>query len=69
MRLLHIRVKLIVLTSIAKLEQVIDLLKIKSQGKRTISDFKKYEANLSVYKQPQLKWVRRFVPSFQIGKY
>ena len=48
MRLLHIRVKSIVLTSIATPRRAISLLKIKSKGKRTINDFKKYEANLSV---------------------
>ena len=65
MRLLYIKLKSIVLTSIATPGLAIGLLKIKSNGKRTINDFKKYEANLSVYNQPPLRRVRRLVRSAQ----
>ena len=69
MRLLHIRVKSIVLTSIATPWRAIGLLKIKSKGKKTICDFKKYEANLYVHNQPPLRWVKRLVPSAQSERF
>ena len=69
MRLLHISVKSIVSTSIAAPGRAISLLKIKSKGKRSISDFKKYEANLPMYNQQPLRRVRRLVPSAQSEKF
>ena len=65
MRLLHINVKSIVLARKATPGRAIGLLKIKSKGKRAISDFKKYEANLPVHNQLPLRRGRRFVPSTQ----
>ena len=49
--------------------RAISLLKIKSKGKKTICDFKKYEANLSVHNQPPLRRVRRLVPNAQSERF